>query len=442
LRAAAGFRAPAFHGRFSADVYHVCMKFIKRFVSLSLAICFVATPALATAAPGSLDSTFGRNGFQLFPHTAYSVNDVKIQSDGRIIVAGDMAGSGNAIGDFSLVRFLADGRIDKHFGSAGLAVAQFSPLLNVANSVAIQPDRKIVAVGFTAVRGPGGSARNMAIARFNPNGSLDQTFGSNGTVQLVVAGSTSCVAGVVLLQPDKKLLVGGSALFPSGPSGVVVRLRQNGAIDTAFGNLGFATTGAASEVNGLGLQKDGKIVALGGTSAVRFLANGVVDPQPARSTLVAEAHTGTSMLAQDETIVEATPVHDTQSGSDVDTLAQRLFPDGTIDPSFASPVFDFLSSATDIFQNEPFGVALQSDGSVIVAGQGQDMIAVFHGALARLTSSGPLDPTFGQGGLVTSILDGNDQFTAVALQPDGKIVAAGLSFANNGDLIVARYLSH
>ena len=198
------------------------------------------------------------------------------------------------------VRFFE--HIDKQFGDAGLAAAQFSPLFNEAESVAIQPDGRIVAAGFTVPQGQNG-ARNMAIARFNPNGSLDHSFGSNGTVQLVVAGSSSCAAGVVLLQPDGKMLVGGSANFPSGPSGVAVRLGQNGAIDTTFGNSGVAKTGAVSGVNGLGLQHDGKIVVLGDSSAVRLLANGTVDTQRTRGSLVAEAHSGTSMLSQNEKII-------------------------------------------------------------------------------------------------------------------------------------------
>jgi uncharacterized delta-60 repeat protein len=416
------------------------MNSIKHLGAIFSSLILVATPVLASAAPGTLDPTFGRSGFMVFPHEAYAVMDVKIQSNGRIVVGGIVAGAANSIGGFALVRFLADGKIDQRFGNAGLASAQFGPLFNAAESVAFQPDGKIDAAGSTVLQGQNG-ARSMAIARFNANGSLDPSFGSNGTVRLAVAGSTSCAAGVVLLQPDNKLLIGGSAVFPSGPSGVVVRLGQNGAIDTTFGNNGVATTGAASFVNGLGLQRDGKVVVLSDSTAVRLLANGSVDTQRNRGSLVAEAHSGTSMLSQNEKILRVTPVHDTQSGSDVDTLAQRLFPDGTIDSSFVSPVFDFMSSADDIYQNEPFGVALQSDGSVIIAGQGQDTNAVFQGALARLSPNGPLDPTFGQNGIVTSVLDGNDQFTAVALQPDGKIVAAGLSFTTNGGPIVARYLA-
>ena len=108
------------------------MNTIKYPIAIFVALFLVATPILATAAPGSLDPAFGHGGFNVFPHTMYSVTDVKIQSNGRIVVSGDAPGVGNAIGGFTLVRFLADGRTDQQFGNAGLTGAQFSPLFNAA----------------------------------------------------------------------------------------------------------------------------------------------------------------------------------------------------------------------------------------------------------------------------------------------------------------------
>jgi len=418
----------------------LAMKIVHRCVSLWIAAFFMLAPATASAKAGKLDPNFGNGGYVLFPQEeAYSANDVKVQSNGRILVAGDMAGTANAIGGFSVVRLLANGRSDPRFGSAGLAVAQFNSGLNEANSLAIQPDGKIVAAGNTSIDSPTHPAA-MAIARFMPNGALDPRFGSDGTLQLIVPGATSSNAFVALVLPNKKILIGGGAMFPSGESGVVVRLTPNGTVDTSFGASGVAKTGSSFQVNGLGLQADGKIVALSGSTAVRLLKNGSIDPQSARSTLIAQAHFGMSMLTPDEKTLQADAVHDSQSGSDTDTQAFRLFPDGSNDPSFVSPIFDFLRSTDDIYQNVPFGIALQPDGSVLIAGQGQDSNAVYEGGLARLTPSGPLDPTFGHGGIVASALDGNDQFTSLGLQPDGKIVAAGLSL-RSGSLVIARYLS-
>ena len=415
------------------------MKIMRRFVCLAAGALFIFGPTLAAASPGSLDGTFGRNGFMLYAHETYSANDVKVQSNGRILVSGDVAGTGNAIGGFSVLRFLSDGRIDTHFATGGLAVAPFNSGLNIAESMAIQTDGKVVAVGNTVEDGPKTSA--MAIARFSQGGSLDPTFGTNGTDQLILTGSTNSSAFVALLLPSTKILIGGSATFPSGQSGVVVRLNPNGMVDTTFGLAGVALTGTAFPVTGIGTQRDGKIVALSGKSAVRFLKDGTLDSQRARGTLVSQAHFGPTMLTPSEKIIESLGVRDSQSGNDVDTQTFRLFPDGTNDGSFVSPIFDFLSSMDDIYQNEPYGIALQDDGSVLIAGSGQDTNAVFEGALARLVPTGALDSSFGQAGIVASKLDGNDQFTALALQADGKIVAAGLSFATSGDLVVARYTS-
>jgi uncharacterized delta-60 repeat protein len=416
------------------------MKLTHGIMRMCVTALLIVSPSVAAAAPGSLDTSFGQGGFVLFPHAAYAAVDVKIQSNGRILVSGDMPGLAHAIGAFSVVRLLPNGHSDNHFGSNGLAAVQFNSGVNDANSMAIQTDGKIVAAGVTDQDSPT-HPRAMAIARFMPNGSLDSHFGSNGAEQLIVDGSTNSSAYVALLLPNGKILIGGGATFPSGQIGVVVRLNPNGMVDTSFGDAGVAKTGSAFLVTGLGLQIDGKIVALCGNTAIRLLKNGAVDPQRARGRLVAQAHFGTAMLTPVEKILEALTVRDSQSGNDYDTQAIRLFPDGTNDPSFVSPIFDFLNSQDDIYQNIPFGIALQGDGSVVIAGSGQDENAVDEGALARLVPTGALDLTFGQNGVVASALDGNDQYTAVALQPDGDIVAAGLSFANNGDLVIARYLS-
>jgi len=416
------------------------MKLTHAIMRMCVTAFFIVSPSVAAAAPGSLDTSFGQSGFVLFPHAAYAAADVKIQSDGRILISGDMPGLAHAIGAFSVVRLLPNGHSDSHFGSDGLTAAQFNSGVNDANSMAIQTDGKIVAAGVTDQDSPT-HPRAMAIARFTPNGSLDPHFGSNGTEQLIVDGSTSSSAYVAMLLPNGKVLIGGGATFPSGQIGVVVRLNPNGTVDMTFGDAGVAKTGSAFLVTGLGLQTDGKIVALCGNTAIRFLKNGAIDPQPARGRLFAQAHFGTAMLTPVEKILEALGVRDSQSGNDFDTQAFRLFPDGTNDPSFVSPLFDFLDSQNDIYQNIPFGVALQGDGSVVIAGSGQDKNAIDEGALARFVPTGALDQSFGQNGVVASVLDGNDQFTAMALQPDGKIVAAGLSFANNGDLVIARYMS-
>jgi uncharacterized delta-60 repeat protein len=413
---------------------------MKRPLALARLLAVAATlvyPTAALAAAGSLDPTFGHQGFVVFAGDPYSVNDIKVQSNGRILIGGDMGGLGGAIGGFAIVRLLPSGKPDGGFGSGGLATAPFGPRLNTANSLAIQSDGKIVAAGFAGLSG----GDEVALARLKSNGVLDPLFGTRGTVSFAIPGSSSSIADVVMVLANHKLLVGGQAKFSSGTSGVVVRLKPNGSIDPTFGANGVATIASPFGVSALGVQSDGKIVALTGQTATRLLAGGSVDPLRARGTLVSEAHFGATMLTPDEKILTALPVHDSQSQNDIDTQAFRLFPNGKNDSSFASPLFDFINSDGDGFANEPFAIALQSDGSPIIAGEGQDEQTITEGALARLMPTGSLDPAFGNGGTVASTLDGDDAFSAVALQTDGKIIAAGISSTPTGGLVVARYVA-
>ena len=408
--------------------------------SAVLVLIAAVTPAIAEPAGtgGKLDPTFGHSGFTVVPQGVYAVNDVRVDPSGRIVTSVCFAGLGNAIGGFGVDRLLPNGAPDADFGSGGIAVAQFANGINFAMSTATQSDGKVVAVGIAESLPSGAHA--IAIARFASNGMLDQGFGSGGRVMPAVAGATQTGAESVIALPDGKILVGGSALFGAGLQGILIRLNADGSLDASFGSGGIVETGLAGAVNGLGVQADGKIVALAGAAAVRFLANGTRDAQGARGTLVAEAHIGTSELRSDERIVAVFALRDNRSGSDIDTQAQRFFPNGTVDASFQSPLFDFVVSNPDIFANEAHALAIQTNGSVVVGGGGQPAVAVTEFGLARLLAGGRLDRTFGRGGIVASKLNGNCEVDALGLESNGDIVAAGQSFDNTGGLIIARYL--
>ena len=398
------------------------------------------TPAIAEAAGtgGKLDPTFGQSGFSVVPQSVYAVNDVRVDPSGRIVTSVCFAGLGDAIGGFGIDRLLPNGAPDTGFGSGGIAVAQFANGINFAMSTATQTDGKVVAVGIAESLPSGMHA--IAIARFGSNGVLDQGFGSGGRVMPAVAGATQTGAESVIVLADGKILVGGSALFATGSQGILIRLNADGSPDASFGSEGIVETGLSGAVNGLGLQADGKIVALAGTTAARFLPNGTRDTRQARGTLVAEMHIGTSELRSDERIVAVFAVHDNGSGSDIDTQAQRFFPNGTVDASFQSPLFDFVVSNPDIFANEAHALAIQTNGSIVAGGGGQPAVAVTEFGLARLLAGGRLDRTFGRGGIVASKLNGNCEVDALGLESNGDIVAAGQSFDSTGGLIVARYL--
>jgi len=317
----------------------------------------------ASGGSGSLDPTFGRGGFTEVPQQVYSVNDVRVDQSGNIVVAVDFAGLGNAIGGFGIARLRSDGTLDSGFGSGGIAVAEFTSGFNVAMSTATQSDGKVIAVGTSRTL-PGG-VDTMAIARFTQTGGLDAQFGSAGRISPVIPGASQSAAGTVMSLADGKILVGGSAVFSTGPAGIVLRLRSNGSLDPTFGVGGVVNTGLGG-INGLGLQSGGKIVTLSGTQARRFLANGTPDANQTRGTLAAETHVGTSELTTNERIVAVFDIPENGSRSDVDTQTMRFFPNGTADGTFVSPLFDYIVTNPDTFENDGQALAIQSAGAICV----------------------------------------------------------------------------
>src|SRR4029453_12035837 len=156
---------------------------------------------------GRLDATFDGDGKVVsnFGSTSESAQAVAIQPDGRIVVAGTSSSRERA-SDFLVARYNADGALDTSFGTGGKTLLDFSTPIDVALAVALQSDGKIVVVGGTRQLGSRTtSPYDLALARFNPDGSVDTTFGTGGRVVDVVAGTDDLAYGVAL-QSDGKIV--------------------------------------------------------------------------------------------------------------------------------------------------------------------------------------------------------------------------------------------
>jgi uncharacterized delta-60 repeat protein len=219
-------------------------------------------------ANGSVDTTFGVNGVALTNFSG-AARAIALQPDGKIIVAGQW---GNA-SDFALVRFNSDSTIDTSFGSGGLVTTDFTTSVaspEHINDIAVQPDGKIVAVGDRF-----GNANNVALARYNVNGTLDGTFGSGGKILTFMGLSTTDASApfAVFLQSDNKILLAGRA-FDARYKFAVSRLNPDGTFDQSFGAGGKVLTdfyASASDSVGFGyaaaLQLDGRLIVAGYASA-------------------------------------------------------------------------------------------------------------------------------------------------------------------------------
>jgi uncharacterized delta-60 repeat protein len=382
---------------------------------------------------GDLDTSFDGNGTKAF--TFGGVDEaqvVLVQPNGRIVVAG----GGAAAKSFCVARLRANGAFDTSFGPGGKRVIGFGGDQESAFGAALQPDGKIVLAGDSDFR--------VAVARLNPNGSLDTTFSGDGK-KTFSWGPLSRATAVVVL-PNGKLLLGGFS-GPETGNIQVARLNANGALDTTFGMGGVATADFGGDDFGLAMarQANGRILVAGesrpteigavaggavadGAVVTRLRAIGELDPDfdgDGRVTLPGPFRASAVLVQPDRKILVA----GTAAGFEMMTVT-RLKPNGSPDPAFdgdgtATIEFDAVL-VTD--------AALQPDGKIVVTGSSNGRFAV-----ARLNADGSPDATFGTAG--KAIVDfGVATFgNAVALQANGRIVVAGQRTGGD-DFAIARLL--
>ena len=299
----------------------------------------------------------------------------------------------------------ADGDLDPTFGTGGMVMTDLSHSTDIANAVAVQADGKLVVVG-TAYKQNDYSDEDFVVARYNTDGTLDTTFGRSGRVRTDFPG-LAAVPSSVVIQPDGKIVVAGGAfpLFTFLGDFKVVRYNPNGSLDTSFGDGGIVTTNfpQGSYAFDLALQSDGKIIAAGTV---------FVDFNPGEM-------------------------------SDTDFALARYNPDGSLDTTFGNSgtvATDFLGH-----EDDAFSVLIQPDGKIVAVGSANDPATFYDFAAARYLSNGTIDTTFGVAGKVRTDFgdQGFDRARSAALQPDGKIVAAGFETHNGGiqNFAVARYTS-
>jgi len=437
---------------------------------------------------GSLDSTFGNGGF--LRGTLLGATDMVLQPDGKIVVTGSLVVSGSLA--FGAARFNPDGSLDDSFGSAGLAVANLTPFEDTARACEITSDGKIVISGVAY--GSDGSSRSFATVRFksdgilddtfagtgmrlsgnpanpgyafneafgisvepdgqavitgtgmiryNVDGTLDTTFGTNGGVNPTVGVGTYHPA----ITPDGKIVATGPASSDFG----MLRFTANGSLDSTFGDNGKVVIDLAlghDVAKAIVSQPDGKLVMAGlghsTSSSITLLRvdhQGIPDPTFGERGIAATAGRNASALAiQSDGKIVAGGSADAPSSSSDFALA-RFNADGSLDTSFGTNGSGLVIADNGVF-DEVRAVAIQPNGRITAAGySGNTSLKDF--ALLRYTSGGFPDPGFGTTGrVITPVGNFNDEARSIALQPDGKTVVAGFSgiTTSNNDFALVRY---
>jgi len=309
---------------------------------------------------------------------------IAVQSDGRIVMVGHSSAWGSGTGyDFALARYNSDGSLDTSFGTDGKVTTDFGSSYDHANGVAIDADRRIVVVGASFQS----TSYDFALARYNSDGSLDTSFGTGGKVTTDFNSSYNYAHGVAI-DGGKIVLVGRT-----GDDFAVARYNSNGSLDVTFGGDGKVTTDfGGAFACALDVAIDGGKIVVAGCSR--------------------------------------------QGGTGEDFALARYNSNGSLDTTFDGDgkVTTDFGGSVDVAN----GVAVDAAGKIVVAGysyQGEAGLQTDFG-LARYNADGSLDTTFGTGGLVTTDFGFNDTACGVAIDGDGKIVLGGHS---RYDFALARY---
>jgi uncharacterized delta-60 repeat protein len=354
--------------------------FLSALIGLAgLAVLAVASPA--QAAPGDLDGSFSRDGRVL---TDIGGDDkataIAIQPDGRIVVAGFSSPPGGTR-RFALVRYEPNGDRDPAFGSDGIVTTRFGDE-SAAQALAIQPDGRIVVAGMASHPERGW---DFALARYNPNGSLDTTFSGDGRLTTDFDGGADA-AHALALQPDGRIVLGGE----SKGDFAAARYQPGGQLDSSFGGDGLVRTdftGGGDGAHALALHPNGKLA----------LAGYATEPGDIDSWVPAVA---------------------------------RYESDGDLDPSFSGDGRRTVDSLASVLHgNAAYGLVARQNGGVVLAG-GWGLLA--------FAADGSLDSAFGDAGRGLG-LGGLDSVRGLVAQPDGWLIAVGSSDPFSGDFEVSHW---
>jgi uncharacterized delta-60 repeat protein len=361
--------------------------------------------------PGTPDCNFGGSGLvaTALPAGFGTGTEAVAQPDGKLVVAGygypvnTPQGGGY---DMYVLRYKADGTLDESFGNGGIATVGVTPQLDseFVEGVLLQNiggENRIIVVGSAPLKSSGNPQFGVALVRFTAGGRLDTTFGTNGRVLFGWSNKGDSWAYDVTLQCDGKIVVAGAY----GNNMGVARLLPNGAFDATFGSGGRTVISIGRAAGD----------TVGGAHALALQAFGATQPSgcPGEQRIV---------LAGSRPAVNG-------AGTSSDMAVVRLLAHGALDGTFGSGGMTFIDSARSV--DSGWGVAVDGANRIVVSGYTNtgSTGATVDFAVARLTSNGVLDPTFGVGGKVTTDVDGYFNFSESQLAIDsfGRILVSGIS---------------
>ncbi len=414
-------------------------------------------PTINVAAPGTFDGTFGdfvsgssgpRTGKVTTQISGKSFFDatLAIQSDGKIVVGGSVFGSNHP---FGVLRYNADGTLDATFDGVsngnGYVEVEIGTGSNNLSGVFVQPDGKIVITGDTSAPS---AFPDFAAVRLTLAGVPDTTFSGDGKVNTNIISSVNEVTWGGALQSDGKILVSGYT--DGGGALALVRYTTAGALDTTFGGGDGIVTSALDDGldHVVAVQKDGRIVVAYSQfnsdydfAVTRYNANGTIDTTFGGGDGRVTTPIGPGSDYVNDVVIQSdgkilVSGQSLVSPSERDFTLVRYTTSGTLDTTFGANHNGKVQLHVGTDFDEAFGVAVQANGDIIVAGTSKNNLDNFI-TLVCYNSNGTLDTTFDGDGILKTTVDGGFQPVDVQIDAQGRIVVAGTN-SDTGAAVVMR----
>lgn len=389
-------------------------------------------------ANGSVDTSFGTAGTTITTVNIDSqdnTGEIRIQADGKIVAINRLSYPADNSQDVLLMRYNANGTLDTSFSGDGMFNFAYYPGRNYGRDFDIVGGKYLISGNTEASF----SDNQVALSRVNADGTLDTTYNTDGKAFINFTDEGYDAAHAVAIQSDGKILVAGEALA-NDFLGAVVRYNTNGSLDTTFGTDGKAILNQAGTIKAMVVQASGKIIVAGddqiSTFMVRLNADGSTDNTFDDTQLhddfeeFGRSIEAMKILSTGKILVAGRSYNEIDGIYSANNYLARVNTNGSLDTTFGTDGYSYVGS-TELADGLSC-LKVLSDGKILAGGIRTYSNGAYDMTVTKYLVNGALDTSFINGGtFALGIPSSNARTVAIDTQSDGKIIVGFEALALN-----------